>query len=223
MDFKRLKMYKHLFWDFSVGSEIEELQKYIQNFEKWFEEESIRLEMMYREKIEKHSELDPFEEDFLADEYEKIKKFQRYFRYSVMVLIFSILEYLLEEICNVVKHFKDLSLNPGDLKGQGIERAKNFIKKACKLPFPSDSPEWKFIQDLLKVRNCIVHANGKIDEYKEPKKLKDVINRISELDSDEYGYVIIKKELLPKLLDNIKELLGKVCESCFCEKYYKHN
>ena len=223
MDFKRLKMYKHLFWDFSIESEIEELQEYIQNFERWFENESIRLKRMYKEKIKKYSKLDPFEEDFFAEEYERIKKFQRYFRYSVIILIFSILEYLLEEICNIVKCFKNLSLNPNDLKGQGIERAKNFIRKACKIPFPSDSSEWKFIQDLLKVRNCIVHTNGKVDEYKDPEKLKDVINRINELDSDEHGYVIIKKELLPKLLNNIKELLGKVCESCFCEEYYKHS
>lgn len=223
MDFKRLNMYKHLFWDFLVSSEIEELQEYIQNFERWFENESIRLKRMYKEKIKKYSKLDPFEEDFFAEEYEKIKRFWRYFRYSVIVLIFSILEHLLEKICNIVKHFKGLSLNPNDLKGQGIERAKNFIRKACKIPFPSDSSEWKFIQDLLKVRNCIVHTNGKVDEYKNPEKLKDVINHINELDSDEHGYVIIKKELLPKLLNNIKKLLGKVCESCFCDKYYTHS
>ena len=178
---------------------------------------------MYKERIKKYSKLDPSEEDFFAEEYEKIKKFQRYFGYSVIILIFSILEHLLEEVCNIVKRFKNLSLNPGDLKGQGIERAKNYIKKVCKIPFPSDSPEWEFIQDLLEVRNCIVHANGKINEYKNPEKLKDIINRVSGLDSDEYGYVIIKEELPLKLLDNIKELLGKVCESCFCEKYYKHN
>ena len=129
-------MYKHLFGDFSVESEIEELQEYIQNFERWFEDGLIRLKKMYEEKMKKYSKLDLFEEDFFAEEYEKIKRFWRYFRYSVIVLIFSILEHLLEKICNIVKHFKGLSLNPSDLKGQGIERAKNFIKKACKISFP---------------------------------------------------------------------------------------
>ena len=223
MDFTQLKIYRHLFWDFSVKSRIAELQEYIQNFERWFEKELISLEKRYKEAIEKYSKLDPFVEDFFAEEYDKIKTFQRYFRYSLVVLIFSILEYFLREACDIVKRFKKLELSPNDLKGQGIERVKNFIVKACKIPFPSNSSEWNFIQDLLKVRNCIVHANGKVDEYKEPEKLKDIINRIDHLALDQHGYVIIKKELLFKLLNNIKEPLNKVCENCFCEKYYKHD
>ena len=208
-------MYKHLFGDFSVESEIEELQEYIQNFERWFEDGLIRLKKMYEEKMKKYSKLDLFEGDFFAEEYEKIKRFWRYFRYSVIVLIFSILEHLLEKICNIVKHFKGLSLNPSDLKGQGIERAKNFIRKACKIPFPSDSSEWKFIQDLLKVRNCIVHVNGKIDEYKEPDELKNVINRISGLDSDEYGYVMIKKNFCQNCLTILKSFCIKSVKVAF--------
>jgi hypothetical protein len=40
--------------------------------------------------------------------------------------------------------------------------------------FPSDSPEWKEIQNIRRLRNCIVHNQGKCsgDKYKD---LKDYI------------------------------------------------
>ncbi|MFD2517727.1 hypothetical protein [Salinimicrobium flavum] len=85
------------------------------------------------------------------------------FRTSLLVQIFSLLEHKLGEICLYHHLSKSTDFSIKDLKGNSdIDKAKLYLKKACKIDFKHLDPEWNFLEKLRKIRNLIVHNKGEI-------------------------------------------------------------
>ncbi|HUX80237.1 MAG TPA: hypothetical protein VMW10_10920, partial [Alphaproteobacteria bacterium] len=78
------------------------------------------------------------------------------------------LEISLNDLCRYLCNSKKLYLSLEDLRGDGTERAKLYLTKACLIDFPESSNEWNEILKLNKIRNCIVHAQGDILNAKSP-------------------------------------------------------
>ncbi|MGA9347532.1 MAG: hypothetical protein WBW48_01845 [Anaerolineae bacterium] len=59
----------------------------------------------------------------------------------------------------------DITLTLSDIDGRGIRKAKIYLCKVLGVRFPFDtSPEWREIQEYARLRNCIVHNEGRLDE-----------------------------------------------------------
>jgi len=56
-----------------------------------------------------------------------------------------------------------------DLKGEGIERIKNYYIKILKIEAVFTTPNWKFIQTINKIRNVIAHNLSNIEEHNNKK------------------------------------------------------
>jgi len=90
-------------------------------------------------------------------------EFLQRFRNSVIVQIFSFLETELKVFCNShAKVFKK-EFNIDDLKGNNeLDKAKKYLKKAANIDITTNQENWKFIDNIRKLRNKIVHQNSTI-------------------------------------------------------------
>jgi hypothetical protein len=80
---------------------------------------------------------------------------------STFVLAYSFLERELCIVCDLIQNQQGYALGYRDLKATGIHAARKCLEKQCRVAFPQNGA-WKEIENLAKVRNSIVHANGYI-------------------------------------------------------------
>lgn len=89
---------------------------------------------------------------------------------SFLVSCFSLLERDVQYYCNRLKADKQIPISLGDLRGDStLERSKLYFKLAG-LPLSYDGVTWQELKHFYKVRNCIVHSNGRIPERLENDK-----------------------------------------------------
>ncbi len=85
-------------------------------------------------------------------------QFQHFLRYSFMVLLHLAVEDRITKFCNLMGEKQNLPIRMKELSGDDIKRAKNYLHKISQIP----EVNWIPIEDLAKVRNCIVHAMGDV-------------------------------------------------------------
>ncbi len=101
----------------------------------------------------------------------------RNFRYSYIVLLLLVVENRLEAICDHIHQNGGAPIRARDLRGgDGLERCGMFLKKLVNLDL-DNVPQWSKIHDLAKIRNCIVHAEGRIEESGEQQYLRQLCVR----------------------------------------------
>jgi len=193
--------------------EIDLLKRYIELMENQFEEAKksghLRLQRapgsFYDE--DEMMELEIKRSDY---EYQFNKYYPSYLHYSFIVLVYIFFENNLREICNEIARRKNFKIKEKDLRGSAVERAKTFLKKVAEA-FPEDDPLWESLMVFQKVRDCIVHANGRVEESKDKKDLK----RISKLQCGikiEEGHLIIDSQYCTNLINKIGSFFEHVFE-----------
>jgi hypothetical protein len=103
-------------------------------------------------------------------------------RYSILVHTYSAFENIVNQLCVVHKEEKNLSLSLSDLRHEGIQRAKVYIKKVSSSNFNEGSEEWNEIVKINKIRNIIAHNDGNLIEGKHPN-FGDIAKYISQTDN----------------------------------------
>ena len=100
-----------------------------------------------------------------------------------------------------------------DKENGSIGRFKNIVKQ---LGVDVSSNCWQVLMEAKKIRNCLLHANGRISLLKDSKKVKEVKNIIDKKDSRltiVMDRVIISGEYLQKLNENIANLMDIINNS----------
>jgi len=123
---------------------------------------------------------------------QEVNEFTNLMRSSFFISLYSYLEAWLNNECRESQmenpHIK-ISLD--DINGAGIYRAKTYLVKVLDTSFPfSNDRNWERIQWFSKIRNCIVHNEGKVKD----KDLKKYIVNQPELRCEMffgYEYVIL--------------------------------
>ena len=87
-------------------------------------------------------------------------------RYSIITAADSALETYLTDTCNTYADLRGASLRLTDLAGRGLVRAHHYLKKVAMIEFPEGLPDWVAVLRLRELRNCIVHADGQIEEHR---------------------------------------------------------
>lgn len=83
-----------------------------------------------------------------------------------------------------------------DIKRKGIDRSTNYLEKVAGIDVHKTSSEWNEIKKIQKIRNVIVHQDGKLSDYQgnSIKAAKDFIKQVDSLDGEEE--VVIKSGFL---------------------------
>jgi hypothetical protein len=146
---------------------------------------------------------------FFEDRYER--DFPSKIRYSFVVLLYIVLETRLRAVCDEISKRRSLELRESDLKGASIERAKAFLEKVATLP-SGDRMAWQWLRDFQKVRDCIVHTNGRIERSRDKDRLNHLCNENMGL-SSEAGSLMIERHYCTKMIEITKSYFGRLFDS----------
>jgi len=95
------------------------------------------------------------------NEYQQFKStFAENFRYSFIVLVWLVIEDELKRVCVEVKRRKGLQ---NGNRPREISQCKQILKEVGGFDV-KNSAHWSGIDDLRKIRNCIVHTSGFVDD-----------------------------------------------------------
>jgi len=97
-----------------------------------------------------------------------------------------------------------------DKKKGSIGRFKNIIKQ---LGVDVSSNHWQILMDAEEIRNCLLHANGRINLFKNPQEIRDIINKKNSRLIIEKDRVIISSEYLQKFNENISHVMDIINKS----------
>ncbi|MBI4673519.1 MAG: hypothetical protein HY741_17845 [Chloroflexi bacterium] len=182
-------------WDFSkAASEIYLFHEYLATMEAFLESETQKLTADRQKKIES-GEIQVYEDTGPEDSYESnmldlIFSFKDTLRKSFFVSLFSFFEAELINECRKQKD-KDMTilLTLNDLRGENsIDKVNVYFTKVLHSNFPSETPDWAEIQNYKTLRNCIVHAQSRLDNMKN----KDDLEKLK-------AYIVRKKDTLSKI------------------------
>ncbi|MBI5687659.1 MAG: hypothetical protein HZC54_21525 [Verrucomicrobia bacterium] len=98
-------------------------------------------------------------------------------RYSFVVSLFGLVETQLRAVCDKISEQKYLNLHLGDLSGRNLlDRTNKFLEKVAGLRgIPAEKCE--VIIDLQKVRDCIVHSNGRVALSRDKQHIRHLCTR----------------------------------------------
>ncbi|MDR3669172.1 MAG: hypothetical protein P4L35_20270 [Ignavibacteriaceae bacterium] len=155
------------------------------------------------------------EEAMILEEHEYIYGviFPRSLRYSFIVLLFLNLESLLNEFCNAVQKKNNVALRCNEIRGESVERSKIYLHKLAKVNL-IDLAFWNSIEDFSKVRNCIVHTLGKVDQSRDKLRLQDISKQGTGLTignaGSEEGFIILSNDYCKKIIVDVESLFREL-------------
>lgn len=194
-----------------VADRISEFDDYTRELETKFEEDKEHLEKRFAEitkelSAEEESEIS----DYLSDEYYVIEEIHiGMFRKSTLVSLYSFLENSMSVLCNYVQVRESYRLKLDDLKGRGIERARRYLEKVADINFDSLNDEWGKLKNLNRVRNCIVHADGHVDQS---ETLENIVTSTSGLSLKD-DLIKVERKYVDDITMVIKKFLDELIVS----------
>lgn len=112
--------------------------------------------------------------------------------YSQFMLAYSILERLLNGICDAIKAERGYKLSFRDLGDQGISRARTYLAKLCDIHEPFNAQAWQRTKLLAEIRNAIAHRGGFVDSL--PDKSGSLYSQLAKVDGIELKQEIANQE-----------------------------
>jgi len=154
--------------------------------------------------------------DALMEEYDWVYGyfFPRSLRYSFVVLLFLVIEHQLNQLCDEIKKRQSLPIRANEMSGDVLKRSKVYLEKIAGISINN----WSDLEDLSKVRNCIVHALGKVELSKDEKHLRQLVKRnvglyISSKDFQEEGYLVVSADYCESAIRVAKKFFDEIFEA----------
>ena len=129
------------------------------------------------------------------------------FRASTITALISFVETTLSQICRDVRLITQEDLKPSDLNGSAVGKSKKYLKRFG--GFTADQGVWKRIDDIVQIRNALVHANGDIGQCRNPEKIRDIVSANPGL-NETYGAISIDRSYLEHCLESVENLLSSL-------------
>ncbi|MGG1486945.1 hypothetical protein ABEI56_23265 [Peribacillus castrilensis] len=188
-------------------SRLELLQQYSEEVEDLMDDK-LKDFIEYTDNLTKDLPPDNLEEfwDFHLDDYHQIKTdYPSVLRYSIIVSAYSTLEQTLMRIHN--QH----STNREGYKKYNKYRSDilaiiEYIKIDMGIKIPNDFMELTYINKLTKIRNNIVHCNGRIYDDKNKDRLYKIIKETPFI-GDHSDEIMLEKDFIEIMLTNIINFL----------------
>jgi hypothetical protein len=142
--------------------------------------------------------------------------FPRSLRYSFVVLLFLVVEKQLTEFCRNLEEEHNLPIKANALKGDIIERAKTYVHKLASIA--EGRINWKKVEDLSKVRNCIINAMGDVKELRDKTHIQDLISAnigltIGSEEFTERGKLQLSAEYCSKAVQEIQDFFDELFDA----------
>lgn len=136
-------------------------------------------------------------------------KYPSIHRESIIITIYNFLESQLNTLCGILSKCIDNNLKLKDLRGQGTERALNYLTKVVTFEFDNIGKERSYISNVNKLRNQIVH-NGGLLPVNENDHLNTFVSQNAQLSGMAGHRVNIHSEFITELIDILLSFFNKL-------------
>ena len=138
----------------------------------------------------------------------------RFAAYSVVTLLFTVLEVQLLECASRAQRRLNSPFGPEDIRGRGIESAAVYLIKSGVSDVKQDTA-WSTLTDLRDLRNLIVHRAGTSGEKHQEtaNRLRETYKgdlEIEETPMDWWNEVLISMKLCRHFTNEVEAFLGRV-------------
>ena len=132
-------------------------------------------------------------------------------RYSFVVFIHTILETHLQAFCNDLKGELKLAIALSDLRGSPIDQANIYLSKIAGLSISSFT-EWQHLRTLQKIRDCIVHVHGYVNNGSSKRNafLRCMANRNKGVTLNDDSRLILTKEFCEQQLTYLDDFFRAI-------------
>lgn len=152
--------------------------------------------------------------DWYSDDYWKIAEvIPNILRSSLFVSYYSFLESRLLVICQHLKQDHNYKLDPDDLRDTGIFRAKTYLKKVAGIKFPDNTRSWNEIVSYNRIRNLIVHDEGRVPEGSSAKKIESFIKKKKWLKIDNMNRISFPEDFSAEVTKTLKDFIDEVIKA----------
>lgn len=126
-------------------------------------------------------------------------------RRSALITLYSFFENELEKLCERIRTQEKLRVKVTDMTDSGVKRSVLFLDKAAGINTGLDSNAWELIQDIKRIRNLVVHADGRLldDRGERKKKESAIVEKDPLLEGDEE--VLLRDGYLAEVLKAFDE------------------
>lgn len=164
----------------------------------------------------KFTESDPDNENMIQSLFEREKySLLSYYHHSAIVLIYSVLETILADICDTVCNEMHSKLSHNSLSGGNlISKSREYLQITTSLEFTLIEGEWARIGQFQMLRNVIVHQHssfvGSIKEIDNQKnKIKNNFPSIK-INDEHNRFYVIQDALVNEFLNLVERLICKI-------------
>ena len=216
-------------YKYDVSFSIELIESFIKGIERQAEDSIHRYEQQketvvldeaaeenYARVIEVHQGLDDESWNLRGIFCEYFPNLQRR---SALLTICGYFEHELDKLCMQYQSEKSFKVALTDIIGKGIDRSTTYLEKVVGIDVHKTSEEWNHIKMIQKIRNVIVHQDGKLHNP-QGKSIKAVIDYIRQVEylEDKDDEVAVKKGFLKHVVDNYKQYFKLLNQSISSEQ-----
>ncbi|ELP8110025.1 hypothetical protein QTU68_004475, partial [Vibrio vulnificus] len=140
-----------------------------------------------------------------------------YYHHSAIVLVYTIFESMLADVCSEVHRFAKAGFTHNCLSGGNlIAKSKTYLELTTNMPFGLIQGEWARIGQFQKLRNMIVHQNSCFSGSKssmedQKNKIRNNFNSIKV--SEAYNrFYILDDVLVYEFISLVKAFVNKIIE-----------
>jgi hypothetical protein len=136
-------------------------------------------------------------------------------RQSFVVALFIHVDSKLTQICDHLKLKQNLSIRMSHLNGNIIERSKRYLGNIAAKSI--SSLDWSSVEELMKVRDCIVHCNGNILISRDQQFLRNLcstrgsdILKLAVRNNDEGEWLNIQKDYGLIVTSEVRDFINSI-------------
>jgi hypothetical protein len=141
--------------------------------------------------------------------------FEYYFpnlqRRGALIVLFSFLEHQIDQLCELFARTEQLRIVHNDLKDKGVDRSRRYLRKVIGLPLDDNSVRWQEIKRIQKVRNVVVHNDGKLADSDVIKCVSTAEHLASANESHWYHGEIDEVNILEGYLTYVLDTFDSYC------------
>jgi hypothetical protein len=139
-------------------------------------------------------------------------------RRSAFLTVWSYLEHQLDQLCLFYQSERKFGLSFMDLSGQGIDRSTAYLEKVAGLQGLKASEEWDVLKTLQRIRNVVVHSDGKLQDHqgKPKKELIAAMKKIGFLTGDEE--ILVAEGFLSQVIHTCNNYFRLIEKAIYAEQ-----
>lgn len=172
------------------------LSKYFEDVDSLMQNAALIDDSMLAARLKVDTDMDEADRDLLVQTHNEYQRLFPYkLRYSFVLLLWTIVETQLKASCDFKAQHSDTSLTLADIRANDtLGRCRKYFEKVMDVKLDEDSL-WSELNSLQKLRNCIAHANGVLEDIRhdgDRKHLEQYFRRGLGLSRDSTGAVAIE-------------------------------